>query len=52
MTLENFINFLYSVEHPYQSVTQTEISADTSNQKSSFKSSDDALLKLAEIMSS
>ena len=52
MTLENFINFLYSVEHPHQSVTQTEMSADTSNQKSSFKSSDDALLKLAEIMSS
>lgn len=52
VTLENLINFLYSIEHPNESIKVTDYSSSTSSQTSSFSSSDDALLKLAEILKS
>lgn len=50
ITLEQLVNFLYSVEYPHQEIPTTTTSQWTTFQSTSSKSSDDVLRKLAEIM--
>lgn len=50
---EDFINFLYSTAHPHQKIDRLEEQhSDWTAPKGGFKSSDDALRKLAEILAS
>ena len=49
MNLQNFINFLYSTVHPYQTIMPSW-DGNWSSQNGQFSSSDEALLKLAEIL--
>ena len=52
MNLENFITFLYRVEHPHQSLTQDTTVPEKSYQQQNTQWSTDVLLKLLEIMRS
>lgn len=49
ITLEEFIDFLYSTEYPYETISKTKNNINYTT-GGSFKTSDDALLKLLEII--
>ena len=49
MNLQTFINFLYSTAHPHETVTPSYYGNQTA-QNGQFSSSDEALLKLVEIL--
>ncbi len=51
MKFQTFINFLYSTAHPYQTITSSQ-NGNQTIQNGQFSSSDEALLKLAEILKS
>ena len=49
ITIEEFINFLYSTKHPFETITKDTRTVQY-NSLGNFKTSDDALLRLAEIL--
>ena len=49
ITIEEFINFLYSTKHPFETVTRDTRTVQY-NSLWNFKTSDDALLRLTEIL--
>lgn len=49
MNLQNFINFLYSTVNPHQTISSSQ-NSNYVTQNGRFNSSDDALLKLVEIL--
>ncbi len=49
MNMQTFINFLYSTAHPYETITPSYYGNQTA-QNGQFSSSDEALLKLVEIL--
>ena len=49
ITIEEFINFLYSTKHPFETITRDTRTVQY-NSLWNFKTSDDALLRLTEIL--